>query len=85
MGEILSDENKHQLFIPDGFAHGYYVMSETAEIAYKCSEVYHPEDDQGIRWDDPEIGIEWPGNSPILSGKDKILPLLKNFHESSGT
>ena len=84
VGEILSDENKHQLFIPAGFAHGYYVMSETAEIAYKCSEVYHPKDELGLRWNDPDIAIEWPGNAPILSGKDKILPLLKNFHESAG-
>ena len=85
VGEILSDENKHQLFIPAGFAHGYYVMSETAEILYKCSEIYHPEDELGLRWNDPDIAIEWPGNSPILSEKDKILPFLKNFHESSGT
>ena len=84
VGEILSDENKHQLFISAGFAHGYYVMSETAEIAYKCSEIYHPEDEQGIRWDDPDIAIKWPGNSPVLSEKDKVLPLLKNFHESAG-
>jgi dTDP-4-dehydrorhamnose 3,5-epimerase len=59
-------------------------MSETAEIAYKCSEIYHPEYEQGIRWDDPDIAIKWPGNSPILSEKDKVLPFLKNFHESAG-
>ena len=84
VGEILSDENKHQLFIPVGFAHGYYVMSETAEIAYKCSEIYHPEDALGLRWNDPDIAIEWPGNSPVLSEKDKILPFLKKIHEFSG-
>ena len=79
IGEELSEDNKHQLFIPDGFAHGYYVMSEMAEIIYKCSAIYHPEDGHGIRWNDPEIGIKWPGDTPILSEKDKILPLFKNF------
>ena len=77
----LSEENKYQLFIPAGFAHGYYVLSETAEIAYKCSEIYHPEDEQGLRWDDPEIGIEWPETEPILSRKDQLLPFLKDFDE----
>ena len=81
VGEELSEENKYQLFIPEGFAHGYYVLSETAEITYKCSEVYHPEDEQGLRWDDPEIGIEWPETEPILSRKDQLLPFLKDFDE----
>ena len=81
VGEELSEENKYQLFIPEGFAHGYYVLSETAEITYKCSEVYHPEDEQGFRWDDPEIGIEWPETEPILSRKDQLLPFLKDFDE----
>ena len=76
VAEILSDVNKYQLFIPKGFAHGYYVMSETAEIAYKCSEIYHPQDEQGLRWDDPDIAINWPGDNPILSEKDKVLPML---------
>ena len=80
VGEELSEENKYQLFIPAGFAHGYYVMSETAEIAYKCSEFYHPEDEQGLRWDDPDIGIEWPGTEPILSEKDQNLSLLNEFN-----
>ena len=81
VGEELSEENKYQLFIPEGFAHGYYVLSETAEITYKCSEVYHPVDEQGFRWDDPEIGIEWPETEPILSRKDQLLPFLKDFDE----
>ena len=85
VGEELSEDNRHQLFIPEGFAHGYYVMSESAEIAYKCSEIYHPEDERGIIWNDPEIGIEWPSNSPILSDKDKALPLLKNLHKSNNS
>lgn len=72
-GVVLSSENKKQLFIPEGFAHGFLVLSDTVEIAYKCSDFYHPEDEGGIRWDDPEIGIEWPleaGCNPILSEKD---------------
>ena len=76
VGEELSEENRYQLYIPEGFAHGYYVMSETAEIAYKCSEIYHPQDEQGIRWNDPEIAINWPGDNPILSEKDKALPMM---------
>ena len=79
VGEILSDENKHQLFIPAGFAHGYYVMSETAEITYKCSEIYHPEDELGLRWNDPDIAIEWPALDPILSNKDAMLPFLADI------
>ena len=82
IGVELSEDNKFQLFIPQGFAHGYYVMSETAEIIYKCSAIYHPEDEQGIRWNDPEIGIDWPGLNPILSEKDQNLTLLKDLHDS---
>lgn len=76
VGEELSEENKYQLYIPKGFAHGYFVLSDTAEIAYKCSEIYHPKDEQGLRWDDPDIAITWPVENPILSEKDKELPNL---------
>ena len=79
VGEELSEENRYQLYIPEGFAHGYYVMSETAEIAYKCSEIYHPQDEQGIRWNDPELAINWPSQNPILSDKDAGLPLLTYY------
>ncbi len=79
VGVELTAENKKQLFIPSGFAHGYYVLSETAEITYKCTEVYHPDDEGGIIWNDPQIGIKWPENSPILSGKDKTLPTLADY------
>ena len=72
VGKELSEDNKYQLYIPEGFAHGYYVMSETAEISYKCSEIYHPEDEKSIRWDDPEIGVEWPDTEPLLSEKDRV-------------
>ena len=81
VGEELSEDNKCQLFMPAGFAHGYYVLSETAEITYKCSEIYHPEDEQGLQWDDPDIAIDWPGTDPILSEKDRQSPPLKDFIE----
>lgn len=83
MGAELNDVNKHQLFIPEGFAHGYYVMTETAHITYKCTEVYRPENEAGILWNDPDIGIAWPGNSPILSRKDQNLPTLSEFAKDS--
>ena len=76
VGEEISEDNKYQLFIPEGFAHGYYVMSDTAEISYKCSEIYHPEDQQGIIWNDPIIGLQWPCLNPILSEKDANLQNL---------
>jgi dTDP-4-dehydrorhamnose 3,5-epimerase len=75
-GVVLSGEKQNQLYIPPGFAHGFLVMSEAAVFAYKCGEYYHPEDEGGIRWDDPDIGIKWPdvGMEYILSEKDKKLP-----------
>ena len=81
VGEILSSENARQLYAPPGFAHGYLVHSEHAEVEYKCTDIYHPEDDYGILWNDPEIGIEWGVEHPILSGKDKQQPLLKDVKE----
>ena len=69
---ILSAENKRQIFIPRGFAHGFVVLSDTAEFLYKCDEFYHPEDEGGILWNDPALGIHWGLDmEPILSGKDK--------------
>lgn len=72
VGVTLSAENKKQLFIPKGFAHGFLVLSDTAEFTYKCDEFYHPEDEGGIRWDDSTIGIEWPEveGAVLLSQKD---------------
>ena len=76
-GVLLSGKNKRQFMVPRGFAHGFVVMSETAEFAYKCDEFYHPEDEGGIMWNDPEIGIEWPDvGEIILSEKDKNHPKL---------
>ena len=82
VAEILSDAIKYQLIIPKGFALGYYVMYETAEIAYKCSDIYHPKDEKGIIWNDPEIGIDCPGLNPIFSVRDQNLTLLKDLHDS---
>ena len=78
-GVILTAENKRMFMIPRGFAHGFVVLSETAEFVYKCDEVYHPEDEGGIMWNDPNIGINWPyEGEPMLSEKDKVHPLLKD-------
>lgn len=76
VGEILSDKNHHQLFIPKGFAHGFCVLSEEADLLYKCDDFYTPGDEYGVLWDDPDIGIEWPAADFCLSEKDKILPCL---------
>jgi dTDP-4-dehydrorhamnose 3,5-epimerase len=81
VGEILSAENKHQLWIPPGFGHGFLVLSETAEFAYKCTDYYAPEFERSIRWDDPDLDIEWPlvdGKQPMLSARDADAPLFKD-------
>jgi dTDP-4-dehydrorhamnose 3,5-epimerase len=75
----LSEENQHQLWIPPGFAHGFYVMSGQADVTYKCTTVYEPELDRVVRWDDPNLGIAWPlseGTPPLLSPKDASAPSL---------
>ena len=80
VGVILSEENKRQFMIPRGFAHGFVVMSDYAEFAYKCDDLYHPEDEGGIMWNDPAIGIEWPEvGELILSEKDKVHPSLADL------
>lgn len=66
----LSDVNKRQYFIPPGFAHGFYVVSEEAMFHYKCTEFYSPQDELTLRWDDPEVAIAWPGSHPVVSEKD---------------
>ncbi|WP_277442237.1 dTDP-4-dehydrorhamnose 3,5-epimerase [Vibrio parahaemolyticus] len=78
IGEYLSAENKRQLWIPEGFAHGFYVTSDEAEFVYKCTDYYNPSTEHSIKWDDSEIGIEWPIlGPPLLSDKDcKGLKLL---------
>ena len=70
-GIILSEENKKQFYIPEGFAHGFLVLSETAEFCYKCTDFYHPGDEGGLAWNDPEIGIEWPQVKGECEGTSK--------------
>jgi dTDP-4-dehydrorhamnose 3,5-epimerase len=78
-GIVLSAENKKQLWIPEGFAHGYLVLSEVAEVLYKTTDYYSPEHERCLIWNDPEVGIDWPKDGePILSAKDRLgLPLGK--------
>ena len=79
VGVLLSAENKKMFMIPRGFAHGFLVLSDTAEFVYKCDELYHPEDEGGIMWNDPDVNVKWPLNEePSLSEKDKEHPLLRD-------
>lgn len=80
-GVVLSAENKKQFYVPEGFAHGFYVMSESATFAYKCTRLYDPSSEGGLLWNDPEIGIEWPisDGEVLLSEKDKKNLLLKEL------
>ncbi len=78
VGYELSESNKRMLWVPPGFAHGFLVLSESADFLYKCTTLYDAPNDRGIRWDDPAIGIDWPlaGMTPQLSGKDSVAPCL---------
>jgi dTDP-4-dehydrorhamnose 3,5-epimerase len=78
-GTRLSAENNLQMFIPEGFAHGFCVLSEEAEFLYKCSNYYSPAGEGGILWNDPEIKIDWPLKNPVLSEKDQLFPCLKDI------
>jgi len=78
VGETLSAENFRQLWVPPGFLHGFCVTSESAEIQYKCTELYHPEDELGVLWNDPDLAIRWPIAEPLLSAKDAALPRLRD-------
>lgn len=87
-GVVLSEENKRQFFVPRGFAHGFLVLSDYAEFCYKCDDVYHPGDEGGIAFDDPDIGIAWPAlegsdafdaSSVLLSAKDAAQPRLRDI------
>jgi len=75
---VLSQENMNMLYIPEGFAHGFYTLSNEAEVLYKATNEYSPENDRGIRWNDPEIAIKWPEGKHILSEKDGRHPYLKD-------
>ena len=76
-GVELTEENKKQFYIPEGFAHGFLVLSDIAEFCYKCTDFYHPGDEGGLAWNDPEIGIEWP--TPTGEYKKEQLP-VKDMH-----
>jgi len=76
----LDAENCQRLFVPRGFAHGYMTLEPGTEFQYKVDNVYSPSHDSGILWNDPALGIEWPGLDPVLSAKDKILPRLADFN-----
>jgi len=81
VGVVLSGDNKRQLWVPEGFAHGFYVMSDSAEFVYKCTDYYAPEHEVSLLWNDPALNIQWPlrdGNLPSLSAKDEVGLLLKD-------
>lgn len=77
-GFILSDANKRQLLVPQGFAHGFCTLAANTQVIYKVDEYYSPEHDRGIAWNDPSLNIDWPVSSPVLSDKDTRHPLLKD-------
>jgi dTDP-4-dehydrorhamnose 3,5-epimerase len=78
-GVELSAQNHRQLYVPAGFLHGFCVTSEQAQVEYKCSDVYVPGDQVGVRWNDPDIGIQWPLTDPLLSDKDRDAPFLRSL------
>jgi len=78
IGEILSEQNHKLLYIPEGFAHGYYVISNEADVHYKVNSEYSPVHERGIIWNDPEVSIKWPADKPIMINKDLMMPILKN-------
>lgn len=81
-GIVLSGDDHLQLYIPEGFAHGFCVISDEADFSYKCTDYYNPKAEYGVRWDDPQIGINWPLQNAILSKKDRGYPLLANVPEN---
>ena len=89
-GIVLSAENKKQFFVPKGFAHGFLVMSDYAEFCYKVTDFYHPNDEGGLMWNDPDIGVEWPFDNDltpddvILSDKDKVNQSFKDYCAGKG-
>lgn len=79
VGVELSADNHRQFWVPPGFAHGFAVLSDTADFLYKCTDVYHPEDEGGVIWNDPDLGIDWMVDEPRLSAKDAALPRLADL------
>ncbi|MCC5869624.1 MAG: dTDP-4-dehydrorhamnose 3,5-epimerase [Gammaproteobacteria bacterium] len=82
-GATLSDRNHRQFWVPPGYAHGFVVLSEVADFEYKCTDYYHPEDEIGVVWNDPDLGIDWPIAQPVLSAKDAALPTLRTIKNAS--
>lgn len=78
---FLTGENKLQFYVPPGFAHGFCVLSETADFQYKCTDYYDASDEGGLMWSDPKLGIKWPTNTPLLSKKDSMQPKLSQIVE----
>ncbi len=83
-GVELTQDNQWQLWVPPGLAHGFTVTSESAHFHYKCTEYYCPEDEGAIRWNDPDLGVVWPVDQPVLSSKDKIAPSWQEFQAGLG-
>lgn len=79
VGVELNDENHRQLWVPPGYAHGFCVLSEVADFQYKCTDYYQPEDEGGLLWNDPDVGIRWPVAEPQLSAKDQLNPRLSDL------
>jgi len=83
VGVELTGENHKQMWVPPGYAHGFCVLSETADFQYKCTDYYDPNDEGGVIWNDPDVAIEWPVAHPSLSSKDALLPSLKELAHQS--
>ena len=79
VGVELNDENHRQLWVPPGYAHGFCVLSDVADFQYKCTDLYFPEDEGGLLWNDPDVNIPWPIDAPRLSAKDKVNPSLREL------
>ena len=82
VGVVLDDQKRQMLYIPEGFAHGFCVLSETVDILYQCTEVYSPEHERGLLWNDPQIGVQWPVEDPILSERDAAFPALDGIENN---
>jgi dTDP-4-dehydrorhamnose 3,5-epimerase len=83
LGMQLSADNKRQLYVPPGYAHGFQVIGDDALVAYKCTDYWHPECERGVRWDDPDLAIPWPVPEPILSEKDRAFPRLADLNATA--
>ena len=82
VGEILSAENFRQLYVPPGFLHGFCVLSPSAQVAYKVTDFYDPDDEYGVAWNDPDLAIDWPVDDPLLSDRDRKAPKLREIENS---